>query len=171
MKILYAISAANFFLLLWIAAALSRHIRRTADSEERAAEEREAARQAAQATRPVRTVYEEQSPEIAVERRASPRPAPFAQPQTTEQEGDRRIRPDRRETGGSLYGSTYDGLYAPSKPGPVSIAPDLAQSRKIRYASTGRLDPAYFNKDAGDLTDPDAPVKTRADGSKPTRRY
>jgi hypothetical protein len=172
MSILYAISAANLFLLLWIAVALSRHIRRFAESEERAAEKREAAGQAA---RPVRQMQEAQSAEFTLERRSSPRPAapvadtPVAQP--TLPYGDRRSRPDRRQTGGSLYADGYDGLYAPNRPGPVSVAPDLAQSRKVRYASTGRLDPAYFNKDAGDLTDPDAPVKARTDGSKPTRRY
>lgn len=154
MKILYAISVANFVMLMWVAFALSRHVRRTRAELELATSE-PAVPHSLQLRR-------EHEVEPDVERKP-------ALP-------ERRTQPDRRQSYESLYAQYMAEQHAAmtGTDGPVGIVPDFAQSRKIRYATMGRLDPAYFNKDAGDLTDPEAPPRPRANPShspRTPRRY
>jgi len=154
MKILYAISVANFVLLLWVAFALSRHVRRTRSESA-----------------------------LPTSEPAVPHPLQLRREHATEPDverkpilPERRTQPDRRQSHESLYARYIAEQHAvmTGTNGPVGIVPDFSQSRKIRYATMGRLDPAYFNKDAGDLTDPEAPPRPRANPSsspRPPRRY
>jgi hypothetical protein len=150
METLFLISALCFLAVLWAAIALARHIKRAA--------QREAIRDLHLPAQPAAPITEFRQHMEATADPITPRLRHFGLHQTAQEISANKSwdLPIKISSFSRRSSRPLDQPRTPARKPP----------QPARHGPMALLDPAYFSKDAGDLSDPYQPPRSRVNGSR-----